>query len=287
MGLEMGMEMNNLGTILPKLPLADWVEAFVDLLTKYLPFVFNSISKVIEVITESLVKLLSIGPAYALIIIIVLLSWYVVNWRLALFSLIGLGIIENLGYWPESINTLLLIVISLLFSIIIGVPIGIWMSQKGLVQSIITPILDFMQTMPAFVYLIPAVVFFGLGMVPGVIATIVFSMPPTVRLTNLGIRQVDEELVEASNAFGATTGQRLTKVQIPLAMPTIMAGVNQTIMLSLSMVVIASLVGAPGLGTIVYRAITQVDIGMGFEGGLALVILAMVLDRITQGRSKE
>lgn len=287
MGLEMGMEMNNLGTILPKLPLADWVEAFVDLLTKYLPFVFNSISKVIEVITESLVKLLSIGPAYALIIIIVLLSWYVVNWRLALFSLIGLGLIENLGYWPETIHTLSLIIISVLFSIIIGVPIGIWMSQKGLVQSIVTPILDFMQTMPAFVYLIPAVVFFGLGMVPGVIATIVFSMPPTVRLTNLGIRQVDEELVEASNAFGATTGQRLTKVQIPLAMPTIMAGVNQTIMLSLSMVVIASLVGAPGLGTIVYRAITQVNIGMGFEGGLALVILAMVLDRITQGRNKK
>jgi len=287
MVLEMGMKMNNLATIIPKLPLADWIEAFVDFLTKYFPFVFNSISKVIEVITENLVKVLSIGPPYVLIILIVLLAWYVVNWRLALFSLIGLGLIENLGYWPETINTLSLIVISVIFSIIIGVPIGIWMSQKGVVQSVITPILDFMQTMPAFVYLIPAVVFFGLGMVPGVIATIVFSMPPTVRLTNLGIRQVDEELVEASNAFGATTGQRLTKVQIPLAMPTIMAGVNQTIMLSLSMVVIASLVGAPGLGTIVYRAITQVDIGMGFEGGLALVILAMVLDRITQGRSKE
>lgn len=277
--------MSNIGTILPKLPLADWVEAFVDLLTKYLPFVFNSIAIVIEVITENLVKFLSIGPAYVLIIIIVLLSWYIVNWRLALFSLIGLGLIENLGYWPETVHTLSLIIISVLFSIIIGVPIGIWMSQKGYVQSVITPILDFMQTMPAFVYLIPAVVFFGLGMVPGVIATIVFAMPPTVRLTNLGIRQVDEELVEASNAFGATTGQRLTKVQIPLAMPTIMAGVNQTIMLSLSMVVIASLVGAPGLGTIVYRAITQVNIGMGFEGGLALVILAMVLDRITQGRN--
>lgn len=285
MVLEMEMDMSNIGTILPKLPLADWVEAFVDLLTKYLPFVFNSIAIVIEVITENLVKFLSIGPAYVLIIIIVLLSWYIVNWRLALFSLIGLGLIENLGYWPETVHTLSLIIISVLFSIIIGVPIGIWMSQKGYVQSVITPILDFMQTMPAFVYLIPAVVFFGLGMVPGVIATIVFAMPPTVRLTNLGIRQVDEELVEASNAFGATTGQRLTKVQIPLAMPTIMAGVNQTIMLSLSMVVIASLVGAPGLGTIVYRAITQVNIGMGFEGGLALVILAMVLDRITQGRN--
>ena len=272
--------------LLPKLPLAEWVESFVDFLTDYFPFVFDAISKGIEVLTESLVWLLSIGPPYVLIILIALLSWWVVNWRLSLFSLIGLGLIENLGYWPETIHTLSLIIISVLFSIIIGVPIGIWMSQKRSVQSIITPVLDFMQTMPAFVYLIPAVVFFGLGMVPGVIATIVFSMPPTVRLTNLGIRQVDEELVEASNAFGATTSQRLTKVQIPLAMPTVMAGVNQTIMLSLSMVVIASLVGAPGLGTIVYRAITQVSIGMGFEGGLALVIVAMVLDRITQGRKK-
>src|SRR5690625_578060 len=287
MVLEMRMTMINIGTILPKLPLADWIEAFVSFLTKYFPFVFNSISKVIEAITQNLVKVLSIGPAYVLIVLIVLLSWYVINWRLALFSLIGLGLIENLGYWPETIHTLSLIIISVLFSILIGVPVGIWMSQKGLVQSIITPILDFMQTMPAFVYLIPAVVFFGLGMVLGVIATIVFSMPPIVRLTNLGIRQVGEELVEASNAFGATAGQRLTKVQIPLAMPTIMAGVNQTIMLSLSMVVIASLVGAPGLGTIVYRAITQVNIGMGFEGGLALVILAMVLDRITQGRNNK
>lgn len=278
--------MNKSDPLLPKLPLGEWVEAFVDFLTNYFPIVFDAISKGIEVLTESLVWLLSIGPPYVLIIIISLLAWWIVNWRLGLFSLIGLGLIENLGYWPETVHTLSLIIISVLFSIIIGVPIGIWMSQKRKAQSIITPILDFMQTMPAFVYLIPAVVFFGLGMVPGVIATIVFSMPPTVRLTNLGIRQVNEELVEASNAFGATTGQRLTKVQIPLAMPTIMAGVNQTIMLSLSMVVIASLVGAPGLGTIVYRAITQVSIGMGFEGGLALVILAMVLDRMTQGRKK-
>lgn len=160
------------------------------------------------------------------------------------------------------------------------------MSQKRIVQTIVTPILDFMQTMPAFVYLIPSVVFFSLGVVPGVIATIVFSMPPTVRLTNLGIRQINKELIEASNSFGATTGQQLLKVQLPLATPTIMAGINQTIMLSLSMVVIASLVGAPGLGTIVYRSITQVNIGMGFESGLALVILAMVLDRLTQGKSK-
>lgn len=273
--------------ILPKLPLSDWVEAFVDFLTTYFSAVFTFTSTSVETITKGLVSLLSFGPPIVLIIIITLIAWWLVNIRLALFSFIGLSLINNLGYWSETIDTLALIVVSVAISIIIGIPIGIWMSQKDSVQSIITPILDFMQTMPAFVYLIPAVVFFGLGMVPGVIATIIFSMPPIVRLTNLGIRQVDEALVEAANAFGATTGQRLGKVQIPLAMPTIMAGVNQTIMLSLSMVVVASLVGAPGLGTIVYRAVTQVNIGMGFEGGLALVILAMVLDRITQGEKKE
>lgn len=278
--------MSNSEPLLPKLPLDQWVEFFVRLLKEHLPILFKTISTSIEALTKGLVTILSIGPPYVLIIVLVLLSTWIVNWRLGLFTLIGLGLIENLGYWTETIDTLALIIISVLFSIIIGVPIGIWMSQKRLVQTIITPILDFMQTMPAFVYLIPSVVFFSLGVVPGVIATIVFSMPPTVRLTNLGIRQVDEELIEAANSFGATTSQRLLKVQMPLATPTIMAGVNQTIMLSLSMVVIASLVGAPGLGTIVYRSITQVNIGMGFESGLALVILAMILDRMTQGRQK-
>jgi len=197
--------------------------------------------------------------------------------------LIGLLLIYDLGYWDHLVDTLALVVMSVVIAVVIGIPIGIWMSQKDRVQSVITPILDFMQTMPAFVYLIPSVVFFNLGMVPGVIATVIFCMPPTVRLTNLGIRQVPVDLIEAANAFGSTTSQRLLKVQIPLSIPTLMAGINQSIMLSLSMVVIASLVGAPGLGTDVYRAVTQVDIGTGFEGGLALVILAMVLDRISQG----
>lgn len=278
-------------TLFPKLPLSDWVESFVEFLTDHLSGLFDAISNGVEHLADGLVWLLSIGEIpgapYILIVIIALIAWWLAGWKIGLFSLIGLGLVNNLGYWPELIDTLSLIIISVIISIIIGVPFGIWMSQKETVQSIITPILDFMQTMPAFVYLIPAVVFFGLGMVPGVIATIIFSMPPTVRLTNLGIRQVDEELVEAANAFGSTTGQRLVKVQIPLSMPTTMAGINQTIMLSLSMVVMASLVGAPGLGSIVYRAVTQVKIGLGFEGGLALVIIAMVLDRITQGINKK
>jgi len=278
--------MNN-ESLLPRLPLDEWIEKLVAFLKQYFPMVFSAISDAVEWLTKGLVTILSIGPPLLLIVVLALLAWWIVNWRLGLFTLIGLGLIDNLGYWSETIDTLALILISVLFSIIIGVPIGIWMSQKRSVQTIVTPILDFMQTMPAFVYLIPAVVFFSLGVVPGVIATIIFAMPPTVRLTNLGIRQVDEELIEAANAFGATTGQRLFKVQLPLATPTIMAGINQTIMLSLSMVVVASLVGAPGLGTIVYRSITQVNIGMGFESGLALVILAMVLDRMTQGKPKK
>ncbi|WP_373895640.1 ABC transporter permease [Virgibacillus natechei] len=274
------------GTLFPKLPLAEWIEAFVDFLTTYFGAVFDTISAVIGFITENFVVVLELVPPLLLIVIIALLVWWVVNWKLGLFALIGLGLINNLGYWTETLETVALVVVSVIIMMIIGIPVGIWMSQKKTVETIITPILDFMQTMPAFVYLIPAVVFFSLGMVPGVVATIIFAMPPTIRLTNLGIRQVDEELIEASNAFGSSTGQRLGKVQIPLAMPSIMAGINQTIMLTLSMVVIASMVGAPGLGTVVYRAVTQVAIGPGFEGGLSLVIVAMLLDRITRGTVK-
>ncbi|WP_440896288.1 ABC transporter permease [Amphibacillus sp. Q70] len=275
------------GALFPKLPLDQWIEKFEDLLTTYLSGLFDIITDAIEFVTEGFVSLLELIPALVLIIIVALLAWWVVNWKLGLFALLGLGLINNLGYWPETLETVSLVIVSVVISMIIGIPIGIWMSQKGLVQSIITPILDFMQTMPAFVYLIPAVVFFSLGMVPGVVATIIFSMPPTVRMTNLGIRQVNPELIEAADAFGSTTWQRLGKVQIPLATSTIMAGINQTIMLSLSMVVIASMVGAPGLGVVVYRAVTQVNIGPGFEGGLSLVILAMLLDRFTQGFNKK
>lgn len=277
--------------LIPKIPLKEWVEGFVDFLTDNLAIIFDAITSGVKSMADALVWLLSIGnipgSAYVLIVLITLIAWRVAGWKIGLFSLIGLSLVNNLGYWPETIDTLSLIILSVVISMIIGIPLGIWMSQKASVQATITPILDFMQTMPAFVYLIPAVVFFGLGMVPGVIATIIFSMPPTIRLTNLGIRQVDAELIEAANAFGSTAGQRLGKVQIPLAMPTIMAGINQTIMLSLSMVVIASMVGAPGLGEIVYRSVTQVKIGLGFEGGLSLVIIAMVLDRITQGVNRK
>lgn len=277
--------------LIPKIPLDDGVEYVKDFLEDNIQFIFNGISDGIEAVDGGFKSLLHIwdipGSPFILMIIIALLGWWISGWKMGLLSLIGLWLINNLGYWDDLVDTISLVVISVIIAIIIGVPIGIWMSQKNLVQTIITPILDFMQTMPAFVYLIPAVVFFSLGPVPGVVSTVIFSMPPTVRLTNLGIRQVDSELVEAANAFGSTTGQKLLKVQIPISMPTTLQGINQTIMLSLSMVVIASLAGAPGLGTDVYKAVSQVKIGLGFESGIALVILAMILDRFTQGIQKK
>lgn len=279
--------MDNLETLFPKLPLDEWIIKIVDVLKSSLSGFFDGVTKSIKFLTENFVDLLALPPALVLVVIFALLAWWAANWKIGLFTLIGFGLINNLGYWDDTLQTISLVIISVLIAMIIGIPIGIWMSQKKILQAIITPILDFMQTMPAFVYLIPSVMFFSIGMAPGIVATVIFAMPPTIRLTNMGIRQVDEELIEASNAFGSTTGQRLTKVQLPLAMQTIMAGVNQTIMLSLSMVVIASMVGAPGLGSIVYRAVTQVKIGPGFEAGLGLVILAMVLDRITQGANKK
>ncbi|KQU57115.1 proline/glycine betaine ABC transporter permease [Bacillus sp. JRC01] len=275
-------------TFLPKLPLASWVDSVVNWIKDILGPFFDFLTDAIGSVVDFFVTVLESIPTLLLILIFVALAWWVSRWTIALFTAVGLLLIDNLGYWDGTIDTLALVLASVIISIIIGIPIGIWISQSDRAMKIITPILDFMQTMPAFVYLIPAIIFFGIGVVPGIIASVIFSMPPTIRLTNLGIRQVPEDLVEASNAFGSTPSQKLFKVQLPLATSTIMAGINQSIMLALSMVVIASLVGAPGLGADVYRAVTQLKVGVGFEAGLAIVILAIVLDRISQniGSSK-
>ncbi|MBD1381355.1 choline ABC transporter permease subunit [Metabacillus arenae] len=271
--------MNNI----PRIPVGDWVDQFVNLLYRNFSDFFNAFAEVIEGFVEFLVMVISLLPPVVLILIFAGVAWFVTRkWSLPFFTVIGLLFIWNIGFWEGTIDTLSLVLTSVIISIIIGVPLGIWASQSDRMSSIITPILDFMQTMPAFVYLIPAITFFGIGVVPGIIASVIFAMPPTIRLTNLGIRQVPEDLVEAANAFGSTTSQKLFKVQLPLATGTIMAGINQSIMLALSMVVIASLVGAPGLGVEVYRAVTRIEVGAGFEAGLAIVIIAIVLDRITQ-----
>jgi len=198
------------------------------------------------------------------------------------FVVLGLLLLYYMGYWNEAIQTTTLVMVATIIALIFGIPLGILAAKNHTADVIIRPILDFMQTMPAFVYLIPAIFFFSVGNTPGVFATVIFSLPPAVRLTSLGIKNVQKDVIEAGRAFGAKDSQILFKIQLPLALPTILAGVNQVILLALSMVVIASMVGARGLGSIVYQSIQQNDIAKGFESGLGIVILAIILDRITQ-----
>jgi glycine betaine/proline transport system permease protein len=272
--------------LFPKLPIANWIDATVQWLTINLEFAFDGITSFLQLIVDGMVAGMEFIPTYLFIILITFLAWKIANKGIAIFTLIGLFLIDNLGYWEPMLETLALVLTAVFISILLGIPTGIWASQKQAVKQIVTPILDFMQTMPAFVYLIPAIFFFNIGVVPGVVASVIFAMPPTIRLTILGIQQVPADIIEASEAFGSTTRQKLVKVQLPLAMPTIMAGINQSIMLALSMVVIASMVGAPGLGADVYRAVTQIQIGKGFEAGLSIVVIAIILDRVTQNIGK-
>jgi len=265
------------------LHIGDAVEVSIDWLTQNLAPLFSGIKAALLWVINSFAWVFTVIPWYVMVLLLAVAAWRLSSRGVAIFTVVGLVLIEMMGLWTATMQTLALIFTATLIALLIGIPLGIWMSRNDTLNRIIRPVLDFMQTMPAFVYLIPAVYFFDLGEVPGAVATIIFAMPPAVRLTNLGIRQVPEDVVEASKSFGSTSRQLLYKVQIPLAMPTIMAGLNQTIMLSLSMVVISAMIGAKGLGITVLKGITQLKVGEGFEGGLAVVILAMILDRITQG----
>ncbi|MET1030167.1 glycine betaine ABC transporter substrate-binding protein [Domibacillus tundrae] len=265
-----------------KIPLGEWIDSLVDWITITFAGLFSFLTTAIEGLLNILVDVLSAGPPIVLMIVLALLVTYTSKWPLGIFTIISLLLIENLGYWDSSIQTLAIVILSGLLTVVIGIPVGIWCAQRKSVRNIVTPILDFMQTMPAFVYLIPSILFFGIGVVPGIIASFIFAIAPTIRMTNLGIQEVPNDLIEASNAFGSSSSQKLFKVQLPLATPTIMAGVNQSIMLALSMVVTASLVGAPGLGADVYRAVSQINVGQGFEAGLSIVFIAIILDRISQ-----
>ncbi|PYI56444.1 ABC transporter permease [Paenibacillus flagellatus] len=272
--------------MLPKLPLDRWIEALVDWLVDHLSGLFDALSLLINGLVEAFAAVFHAPHPLLFIAIVAAIGFWLGKWRMAALTAVGLYAIVNLGFWDETMDTLALVLSSAFISIVLGIPLGILCSRSKTAARIVTPALDFMQTMPAFVYLIPAVMFFGLGVVPGVIASVVFAVPPTIRLTHLGIRQVPGELSEAADAFGSTSTQKLLKVELPLAWPTVMAGVNQTIMLSLSMVVIASMIGAQGVGASVYRAVTQIKIGEGFEAGLAVVIVAIILDRFTQRMMK-
>ncbi|SER51354.1 glycine betaine/proline transport system substrate-binding protein [Gracilibacillus ureilyticus] len=273
---------------LPELPVAEWIDNFVDWTKSAFSFAFDPIKNEFGDFIEGTAELLSEVPPSIIIIIVALLAFFISGKKVGLpiFSIIGLLFILNQDIWEELMFTFTLILFASVISVVIGIPLGILMSKSRWAQIIITPILDFMQTMPAFVYLIPAVVFFGIGMVPGVFASVVFATPPVVRFTNLGIRQVSSELVEAADAFGTTGSQKLFKVELPMAKKTIMAGVNQTVMLSLSMVVIASMIGAPGLGDLVLSALQRSQGGQGFVAGLGIVILAIIIDRMTQNLNK-
>ncbi|MYL23206.1 ABC transporter permease [Vreelandella massiliensis] len=264
------------------IPLGAWIEGGLNWLTSEYSVVTRGISRVTESGIEALNEALMWLPEWALMAIIALLCWRAASIRLAIGAVAGLALIWNLGLWLPMIETLTLVVIATLVAVVIALPVGIAAALSERLYRGIMPVLDFMQTMPAFVYLIPAIPFFGIGSVSAIFATVIFSMPPAIRFTTLGIRQVPVELIEAADAYGATRGQKLVKVQLPLSLPTVMAGVNQTIMLALSMVVIAAMIGADGLGSEVWRAIQRLRPGDGFEAGIAVVILAMLLDRLTQ-----
>lgn len=250
------------------------------------PF-WDFLSDVIYWMVTSLEGEFGAVPPYVLIVIFALIAWKVAGHKIAIFTVVAFLLILGMDLWWPTMQTLSLVMVSTFIALGIGIPLGILASRNERLNIILRPVLDFMQTLPAFVYLIPAITFFTIGRVPGVISTVIFAMPPAIRLTNLGIRQVAEDVVEAALAFGSTPNQLLFKVQLPLAMPTIMAGVNQTIMLALSMVVIASMVGAPGLGEGVLTGITQYKLDVGFEAGLAVVLLAMFLDRVTEALGKK
>lgn len=271
------------------IPVADWAESAVSWLTSTLGAVFDFLGDLFGNMYSGVLWALTTPPEWVWLIGFVVIA-FVIKWRgqgvgpglvLATGTLVGFLVIIGMDYWTHTMQTLALVLVAAVIAVAIGIPLGIWASQSRRVSQLVRPLMDFMQTMPAFVYLIPAVVLFSVGIVPGIVATIIFSIPPAVRLTELGIRQVDPEVVEAGLAFGAKRSRILRQIQLPLALPSIMAGVNQVIMLALSMVVISGMVGAPGLGQEVYNALARIAIGTGFAAGLGVVIVAMFLDRLT------
>lgn len=267
---------------LPYLPIEEWSQQAIDWLNDNGSPVFDAIGAVITGILGPVQYLLLAVPPIFIFLFLVGLAYALGKWRLSLFVAAALIVIGAMQYWEQTMITLSLVVTATLFSLLAGIPLGILKAHSKTVAHMLDPLLDFMQTMPLFVYLIPAVLFFSIGNVPGVVATFIFASPPAVRLTSLGIEQISPELMEAGQAFGASRWQQLMKVEIPLAMPSIMMGINQAIMLSLSMVVVASMIGAEGLGQEVLRGIMRLKVGQGIASGLAIVLLAMILDRLTR-----
>ncbi len=265
------------------IPFADWVDTFVRdwLVPNFRPF-FRSLQWPITQVLNNLDAFLNAIPMLVFTALLALVAWRAASRGVALFTVVALVFIDMIGLWSETMTTLSMVVTAVLFCTVIGIPIGILAAGSDRFQAVARPVLDIMQTIPSFVYLVPIVMLFGVGMVPGIIATIVFALPPIIRLTNLGIRNVRGDLVEAAESFGSTRWQMLWEVQFPLALRTVMAGLNQTLMLALSMVVIAALIGAGGLGLTVFTGLGRLDVGNATAGGVGIVLVAIILDRITQ-----
>ncbi|TKA96250.1 proline/glycine betaine ABC transporter permease [Cereibacter changlensis] len=273
---------------LATLPFDDWVNAFVRgwLVPNFRP-AFRAAQVPVTLVLNNLNAFLLFVPMLLTTAAFAAVAWRVVGSGMAIFTLVGFAFIDMIGLWPETMTTLAMILTSVIFCAVIGIPLGILSARSDRMWKVMRPVLDIMQTIPSFVYLVPIVMLFGVGMAPGIIATIIFALPPIVRLTNLGIRNVRGDLIEAAHAFGSTGWQMLWDVQLPLALRTIMAGLNQTLMLALSMVVITALIGAGGLGLVVNTGLGRLDVGGATAGGVGIVILAIVLDRITQGLAEK
>ncbi|HAY47441.1 proline/glycine betaine ABC transporter permease [Thalassospira sp.] len=268
-------------------PLGKWVNQFVDWLVINYGTAFEAFADSLLTILVALEQLLRGAPWWLVLIAIAAITWHASkNWKLVAGLVIAMFAIGTLGLWDKAMQTLALMIVATSLSVVIGVPVGIAMAMSNRLRAIMLPVLDTMQTMPSFVYLIPALMLFGLGKVPAILATVIYAAPPVIRLTDLGIRLVDPEVLEASRSFGASRKQILFGVQLPLALPNIMAGINQTTMMSISMVVIASMIGARGLGEQVLMGIQRLDVGAGMEAGIAIVLLAVVFDRIGQAYGK-
>ena len=267
----------------PRIPLGSWIEQFFNWFQHWFGWLIDATNWVIGGLYSGLQTALSTPLYLVMMVLLAALAWLCASWRVAVFTLVGFYVVRAMDQWNHTMQTLALVLVAVVLALLIAIPVGILAARSKRFSAIVKPVLDFMQTMPSLAYLVPVIVLFSVGPVPGAIATIIFALPPGVRFTELGIRQVDRETVEAAAAFGASPLHILTRVQIPLAMPTIMAGVNQVIMLALSMVVLSGMVGAGGLGGDVVAALSQVDIGLGMEAGVAVVVVAVFLDRITGG----
>ena len=269
------------------IPLDRWVTEGIDWVVTHFRPLFQGIRVPVDYILNAFQQLLLGMPAPVAIVLFALIAWQISGAGMGIATLVSLIAIGAIGAWSQAMVTLALVLTALLFCVLIGLPLGIWLARSPRAAKIIRPLLDAMQTTPAFVYLVPIVMLFGIGNVPGVVVTIIFALPPVVRLTILGINQVPEDLIEAARSFGSSPRQMLFKVQLPLAMPTIMAGINQTLMLALSMVVIASMIAVGGLGQMVLRGIGRLDMGLATVGGVGIVILAIILDRLTQAVGRD